>query len=387
MFLEQTIKQDRELIEKAFMLHQKGQIMPDSYVIDVDTFLDNSKAILQAANNNGMDCYFMLKQVGRNPFLARKLVDLGYKGAVVVDYKEALIMMKYHIPICNVGHLVQIPKSLLQKLVDYGCDYYTVYSYQKILDLNQCGKASNKKLKLMIRVTDNDDMIYSGQTAGFYLDQLKELVNKVKELDYVEIKGLTSFPCFLYDESLEKIAATNNLKTLLKAKEILESLGVNIDNINAPSTSSVETIKEMLPYPINSIEPGHGLSGTTPLHALQQCAEKPCVVYVSEVSHNFDGLAYCYGGGHYRRSHVKNALVGKTIEECKKVNVIVPTDESIDYHFGLSENCQENDTVIMAFRFQIFVTRSNVVLLSGLKNNNPKIEGIYNSLGDEVKYE
>ena len=89
MFLEQTIKQDRELIEKAFMLHQKGQIMPDSYVIDVDTFLDNSKAILQAANNNGMDCYFMLKQVGRNPFLARKLVDLGYKGAVVVDYIES----------------------------------------------------------------------------------------------------------------------------------------------------------------------------------------------------------------------------------------------------------------------------------------------------------
>ena len=55
MFLEQTIKQDRELIEKAFMLHQKGQIMPDSYVIDVDTFLDNSRTILQAANNNGMD--------------------------------------------------------------------------------------------------------------------------------------------------------------------------------------------------------------------------------------------------------------------------------------------------------------------------------------------
>ena len=79
--------------------------------------------------------------------------------------------------------------------------------------------------------------------------------------------------------------------------------------------------------------------------------------------------------------------MGKTIEDCKKVNVIAPTDESIDYHFGLSENCQENDTVIMAFRFQIFVTRSNVVLLSGLKNNNPKIEGIYNSLGDEVKYE
>ena len=65
----------------------------------------------------------------------------------------------------------------------------------------------------------------------------------------------------------------------------------------------------------NCGEPGHGLTGTTPLHAA--CAEEPeipAIVYVSEVSHNFQGKAYCYGGGHYRRSHVKQALVGRSEE-------------------------------------------------------------------------
>ncbi|MGN1399568.1 MAG: alanine racemase [Erysipelotrichaceae bacterium] len=387
MFIDQTLKLNRNLIAACFSLHQNGLILPDSYVVDVDRFLANSKMILDKAGENNLACYFMLKQIGRNPYLAAKLIEMGYKGAVVVDFKEALVMMKHHIHISNVGHLVQIPKALLQKLVDYGCDYYTVFSYQKILDLNQCAKKSNKKIKLMLRVTDDSDIVYSGQTAGFYLHQLEELVNQVKKLEYVEIKGVTSFPCFLYDETLGKIAPTNNLNTVLKAKELLEALGEKIDNVNAPSTSSVATIEAMQNYPINSIEPGHGLSGTTPLHASKKCQEVPAVAYVSEVSHNYDGLAYCYGGGHYRRSHVKNALVGKSIDDFKKVTVIAPNDDSIDYHFGLSEKCQENDTVIMAFRYQIFVTRSNVVLLSGLSGNNPKKEGIYNSLGDEIKDE
>lgn len=38
----------------------------------------------------------------------------------------------------------------------------------------------------------------------------------------------------------------------------------------------------------------------------------------------------------------------------------------------------------MAFRFQIFVTRSQVVLVKGISTNTPHIMGIYNSLGDEI---
>ena len=37
-------------------------------------------------------------------------------------------MMNHHIPISNVGHLVQMPKSMVEELVAYGCRYFTVFS-------------------------------------------------------------------------------------------------------------------------------------------------------------------------------------------------------------------------------------------------------------------
>lgn len=384
MFLKKMIERNNKLIETSFQLHQAGKILPDSYVIDMDVLLENAKAILEEGNKNHIDQYFMLKQLGRNPIIAQELIKLGYKGAVVVDFKEALVMMQHHIPICNVGHLVQMPKQMVQELVDYGCEYFTVFSLDKIKEINEAAKNSNRIQKLLLKVVGKDDMIYSGQTAGFRLEELKDVVEQIKKFENVRIEGVTSFPCFLYDENEEKIKSTNNLNTLLSAKEILKNEGIEVKNVNAPSATSVFTIKEMGKYPVNSAEPGHGLTGTTPMHAKKNCVEYPCVVYLSELSHNFDGHAYCYGGGHYRRSHVANALVGKNLNDAKLVSIIPPTDESIDYYFEIPETCEISDTVIMAFRFQIFVTRSQVVLVKGISTNTPHIMGIYNSLGDEI---
>lgn len=74
-----------------------------------------------------------------------------------------------------------------------------------------------------------------------------------------------------------------------------------------------------------------------------------------------------------RRSHVKHALVGSSLEDSRSLEVIPPSDESIDYHFGLSEECKVGETVVMAFRFQIFVTRSDVVLVEGISSGRPQI--------------
>lgn len=384
MFLSKTCQLNPDLIQASFDLHQKHIILPDSYVIDMDTLKENATKIINEAKKQNIDLYFMLKQIGRNPIIAKELVKLGYKGAVVVDFKEAKVMMNANVPIANVGHLVQPPKCMLQELVDYGCHYFTVFSVEKIKDINECALKTGKIQKLLLKVIGPNDMIYSGQTAGFRLEELDEKIEEIKKYKNVEIKGVTSFPCFLYDEKLEKIKPTPNFKTLQDAKLILEKHGIEIENVNAPSTTSVATLKAMEGYCVNSGEPGHGLTGTTPLHAHTDCIEKPCVTYVSEISHNFDHLGYCYGGGYYRRSHIKNALVGKNVKSSKQVEVIPPSLESIDYYFGLSEECEINDTVVMAFRFQIFVTRSNVCLIEGLKNNEPKCIGIYNSLGDEI---
>lgn len=384
MFLEKIVETNGSFVNACFKLHQNGEILPDSYVIDMDSLRHNAVKIYEQAKSQNIDVYFMLKQIGRNPMIAKELMKIGYKGAVVVDFKEAAVMMRHNIPIANIGHLVQTPKAMLQKIVDYGCHYYTVFTVEKVRDLNECAKKSGKKISLLLKVVGQNDLIYSGQTAGFRLEELDEAIEQIEKFEYVEIKGVTSFPCFLYNEEKDENCATNNFKTLMAAKEILEKYGIHVENVNAPSTSSVATIKAMKGYTVNSIEPGHGLTGTTPLHAHKECAEIPCVCYVSEISHNFDGLAYCYGGGFYRRGHLKNALVGSTLAEARQMKVIPPNIESIDYYFGLEEPCAVNETVVMAFRFQVFVTRSNVCLVEGVKTNEPKLIGTYNSLGDEI---
>lgn len=382
MFVDQTLKRNKALIDTAFAFHQSGQVLPDSYMIDVDAFVNNAAAILKEAEKHHFRMYFMLKQVGRNPYLAKKLIELGYAGAVVVDFKEAQIMMDHNIPIGNVGHLVQVPSHMLSRIIAYGPEVMTVYSMEKIREINRAAGALNKKQGILIRVFREKDMIYSGQTAGFSLDVLPETVEEIrKNCPNVIIRGITSFPCYLYNEEKKDIAPTENLATVLKAKEILEGMGFEHLIVNTPSATCVNTIQKMAEAGGNCGEPGHGLTGTTPMHAWEEQTEIPAVVYISEISHNFLGKAYCYGGGHYRRSHADSVLTGTSTEDSRRLKVIPPSDESIDYHFGISEECRVGDTAVMAFRFQIFVTRSDVVLVEGIQKGQPEIVGIYDSLG------
>ena len=385
MFLEQTLKRYPELIKASFELHQSGQIQPDSYVIDVDTFLKNASAMLKEAKEKEIRLFFMLKQVGRNPYLARELVELGYEGAVVVDYKEARVMMDHRIPIANAGHLVQIPTAQIEEIVAYRPQMITVYSEEKISQIHQAAKKLGLLQEIILRVTSDSDMIYSGQTAGFHLETLKELAERVRtQYPCVRIAGVTSFPCFLYEETVHDLIPTRNMDTVKHAAKILKECGFHVTIINTPSGSCTYALNKIKEMGGNCTEPGHGLTGTTPMHADHKLEEVPCVTYVSEISHNFKGQAYCYGGGYYRRSHVKSALVGTSFDNYTEMGVIPPSNESIDYHFGLTKEGMVGDTVIMAFRYQIFVTRSDVVLVEGLKKKKPKIVGIYDSMGRKL---
>ncbi len=385
MFLKQTLKRNPELIKASFELHQSGRIQPDSYMIDVDTFLDNAAFMLKEAKKKEIRLFFMLKQTGRNPYLARKLVELGYEGAVVVDYKEAKVMMDHQIPIANVGHLVQIPTALVEEIVAYRPQMITVYSEEKISQIHQAAKKLGLSQEIILRVTSDSDIIYSGQTAGFHIEALKDLAERVKtQYPCVRIAGVTSFPCFLYEETAHDLIPTNNVDTVIHAAKILNECGIQVTIVNTPSGSCTYALSKIREMGGNCAEPGHGLTGTTPMHAYHMLEEVPCVTYVSEISHIFKGQAYCYGGGYYRRSHVKYALVGTSFDNYTEMGVIPPSDESIDYHFGLTKEGTVGDTVVMAFRYQIFVTRSDVVLLEGLKNNKPQIVGIYDSMGKKL---
>ena len=383
MFLSKLKRDNPQFLKALVDLQQEGKLLPDSYAVDMEQFRKNAAAIVTSAKAKGIKLYFMLKQIGRNPVLAQELVKLGYDGAVVVDFKEAQVMMRHNIPIGNVGHLVQIPEAMVGQVVAYGPEVITIYTAEKAASISRAAQKLGKIQKLLIRVYGDGDMIYPGQTAGIHLDDLKDFIARIKELPGVQIAGITSFPCFLYDGEKDDIAPTANLETVLKAKQILLDCGITPEIINTPSTTCCRTLALMAQYGCNCGEPGHGLTGTTPLHAVHTQPEGSCIAYVSEVSHNFDGLGYCYGGGFYRRGHAENALVGRSMDTLRPMKVVPPSVEAIDYHFGLSQKCEVGETVIMAFRFQVFVTRSDMVLIEGVSGGTPVVASVWDSLGNQ----
>ncbi|MGL5428270.1 MAG: YhfX family PLP-dependent enzyme [Cetobacterium sp.] len=384
MFLDIVQEKNPELIKASIKLHQEGKILPDTYVLDVDSILENAKMLLEKAQKNGIKLYAMTKQFGRVPYLAKKLVEIGFDGIVTVDYKEALVMIENGIKIGNVGHIVQIPSSLINKIVSNNPEIITVYSLDKIKEIDCAAKKYGKIQDIMLRVLERDSKIYSGQSGGFYIDELKNLTKEVLKLQNVKINGITSFPCFLYNSQKNIIEATKNIETIKKARNILKEIGVVINQLNMPSATSLENIESIKNMGGTHGEPGHALTGTTPFNSRNSGGEIPSIVYVSEISHNLEKKSYCYGGGHYRRSGIDSVLVGKDITQMKNCKIEPPTMESIDYYFEISGNSNVGETVIGAFRTQIFVTRSNVVLVEGIKHKNPKIVGIYDSLGREM---
>lgn len=385
MFLKQLEKQNPELIRYAFELHNTGRILPDTYVIDLDMIFQNTEHIVAEAKENHVELLYMTKQVGRNPVIAKEVVKAGIPEAVVVDFREADTFMENGLAIGNVGHLVQPPKHFLTRLLRYGTRYVTMYSLENVLALNEAAKAVGIRQKVLLKVVGNGDDIYPGQTGGFTLSQLDQQLEQIKALTNIEISGVTTFPAILYSESKKDFTATPNVRTVKKAKEIFENHNLSTTVVSLPSATSTTSLPLIRQLGGNEGEPGHALTGTTPLHAVKAQPEKPAYCYVSEVSHTFGPHSYIFGGGLYRRGHLKNALV-QDGNQYAHAHVLPLENSSIDYYLELDRQFKSGLPVIMAFRTQIFVTRSTVALVRGLHTagKSPELVGLYDSQGKKL---
>ncbi|WP_311678758.1 alanine racemase [Sneathia vaginalis] len=377
LFLKRLLDTNKAFVDASLNLYKKGLILPDSYCIDVDMFLENAKNILNEAKKYNINLFYMLKQVGRNPYLAKKLEDLGYKGAVCVDFKEVEVMMKNNLKLCNIGHLVQIPKNMLSRVIEYGVEIITVYSYDMIKEISNIALSLNKTQDIMLRILDENSEIYPGQEAGFSVNEVKELIPKLKDLKGVKLNGITSFPCFLYSPDEKCIKETNNLFSVLEVNEFLKKQNLYVKHINLPSVSTVENIKKIYSYGGTDAEPGHALTGTTPLN-IDSGIEIPAYLYISEISHVFKNNSYFYGGGYYPRGHMKHGYIDNKIVNVNNFNAT-----NIDYYLSLEGKYNIFDPIILCFRTQMFVTRSDIVLIEGIHSNNIHIVGIYNTQGDK----
>jgi len=382
MFLESTLKRNPMLVKTAFDMHREGLLQPDTYILDLDTIMRNARYILREADKYGIKLYFMTKQFGRNPYIAKELIKLGYPGAVAVDYREAELLWQNGVTVCHAGHLVQVPSHQIRRLLDMNTEIITVYSVEKARQISEAARDLDRHQNIMLRVTANGDAMYPGQVGGIDIESLQEAFEYISNLPNVTVCGLTSFPCFLFDQQTDSIVETHNLNTVLRAKQLLEDkYAVKIKQINTPSATCTSLVKRIAELGGTHGEPGHGLLGTTPLHAVSEQVEIPAVVYISEISHNSGSVSYCYGGGHYRRSNMKAALIGYEMGNARKVEVEAPCTDNIDYYIGLNGGASVGETAVFAFRTQIFVTRSRVAVVKGISSGNPQIEGVFDSLG------
>ena len=77
MFLDVTMRKNPQLVEAGLRLHQTGQILPDTYVLDLDAIENNTRLLVESATKNQIELFFMTKQFGRNPYVAQKIHEAG----------------------------------------------------------------------------------------------------------------------------------------------------------------------------------------------------------------------------------------------------------------------------------------------------------------------
>jgi predicted amino acid racemase len=231
-------------------------------------------------------------------------------------------------------------------------------------------------VRLIARVVGPHDVFHPGQEGGIPLDELGGFAERVAGMQSVELAGVTSYPCLdILDGRAE---ATPNIETLRQAVGLLPAGAV----MNAPGHTSVLTLPLLRALGAAQAEPGHALTGSTPLHASGFAPEEPAVVYATEVSHRLDSQRVAViGGGMYSRSRAVAALVATSSGE-----LLAPIDahppDAIDYYLSLQDGgrAKPGDVAVMAYRFQAFVTRAPMAAVAGLPRG-PRVVSISDPRG------
>ncbi len=393
MFLEVLRRRNPALIEQAIVLHQSGRLPANSYVIDLDAVEANARAIADAARPHGMKVFAMTKQMARNGDFCAAVGRGGIAAAVAVDMECARACQRAGLRVGHLGHLVQVPRAEADTAAGFAPDYWTVFNREKAEAASAAAARRGRRQGLLLRIKASGDVFYTGHEGGFDADsELLAAADFVDGLAGATFAGITTFPALLFDQSTRKVAPTHNLRTLERAAAALARSGRSGIEINAPGTNSVAMLPALAAAGATQVEPGHALTGTTPLHACEDLPELPAVVYLTEVSHNHAGRAYCFGGGLYIDpvfpDYPLHAVVSATPTTSRQAlrAVEIPPSAAIDYCGMIDGEARVGDLVVFGFRPQAFVTRAYTVGVSGLRAGTPAVGAIYDSWGRAIDW-
>ncbi|MGI9498988.1 MAG: alanine racemase [Geminicoccaceae bacterium] len=391
MFLDVLRRRNPRFIEAAISLHQAGKLPANSYVLDLDIIETNAGTFKDAASKRGLKAFAMTKQVGRHSGFCAAVKRGGIDRVVAVDMACARPCHRAGLGIGHLGHLVQVPRHEATTASNLEPDYWTVFSDAKAEEAAGAAHAAGREQNLMARIQTEGDIFYRGHEGGFDADDIAAVADRLDALPGGRFAGVTTFPALLYDHETQKVAPTPNLATLSRAVEHLAKSGRSAIEFNAPGTTSSVVLDALADAGATQCEPGNGLHGTTPLHAMEDLPERPAVLYLTEVSHHHGGKAYCFGGGLYIDpvfpDYEVKALVTSepTTGDQALASVEIPPPSAIDY-YGMIDTSgparpRAGDSVVFGFRGQAFVTRAFVAGIAGAASRDPKVVSIENGFG------
>lgn len=396
MFLDVLRRRNPALIDAAIRLHQAGLLPANTYAIDLDAVEANGRIIRAAADKAGLKVFAMTKQMGRNADFCRALQRGGISGTVAVDMECARATRRAGMRLGHIGHLVQVPRAEADAAAGMQPDYWTVFNAEKAREAGAALRRTGHEGRLLVRIFAEGDVFYNGHEGGFPAERIVEVAEQLDRIEGARFAGITTFPALLFDAQTRRIRPTPNTQTLRRAAELLDKTGRHDIEINAPGTTSSVMMEALAEIGATQCEPGHGLTGTTPLHAVEDLPERPAVAYVSEVSHLHGDRAYCFGGGLYIDpvfpDYDVRALVsrGGGLADATLRSVDIPPPSAIDYYGMIDASGpaepQVGDSVVFGFRAQAFVTRAYVAGISGISAGAARVESLSDARGRAIDW-
>lgn len=387
MFLDTVLARNPRLAACAAELHTSGAVPPDTYVLDLDAVASNAALLAAEAGRLGLSLWPVVKQIGRNPAVIRA-VARHLPAFAAIDAPEARLLRAAGARAGNLGHLVQIPFRALPELLAWRPAAVTVYDLANARAVSDAARRLGLVQDVLVRVEGAPGAVHPGQEGGVPLAALDAFAAGAARLPGVRIAGVTAFPCLACVPATGRPLPTPNLQLACKARELLACrAGISPDRLalSAPGVTSMASLPLLARLGATHGEPGHALTGTTPLHAIDpRQPERPAYVYVTEVAHLLaDGRPALFGGGFYPRATVRSALIPRT---GARLAVWDAPAENIDYYRLLAPgDARPGDTAVLAFRTQVFVTRSTVAVVSGLSGSTPKLAGCYDACGRPLR--
>jgi predicted amino acid racemase len=398
VFIDRLVQRNASLVRATVELHQRGELPPSTYVIDLDALFENAVALCREAKRLRLSVLAMTKQIGRNPIATQTLERAGVDSFVAVDVACAEAIQRAGGRLGHVGHLVQIPKHDAARIAAMEPDYWTVFSMLKATEAGRAAQSIGRTQAILARVFGRGDVMFESHAGGFGAEEIEGVAAVLSAIDGCRFAGISTYPALAFNREKRVIEPTPNLATVGRLAKALENLGYGRMEVNAPGATSTAVLQMLADAGATQVEPGHGFTGTTPLHAVAELVERPALVYLSEISHFANGSAYCFGGGLYQCVDTipgpLEALVGRGPDEALSQRAVAHLTEyqTIDFYGRLTVNedttVHPGDSVVFCFRPQIFYTRALVAPVSGIASGKPKIEGLFDSQGRSVtRYE